>query len=83
MNQHSEEQEPVPGAAQQLLRRFQLKQQFLNKRRAAGERDGRGRQTCRQKVFPVSTRDGGRREVLVSEDCLFDDVQTIPDGQYS
>ena len=47
-----------------------------------GERREHGT-TCRQEVFPVSTRNGGRCKVLVPEDRLFDDVQTVPDRKYS
>ena len=41
------------------------------------------RRTCRQKMFPVATRDRRGCKMFIPKNCLSDDIETIPDGQYS
>ena len=71
-----------PGAASLIAAGIPPQKVRIERCARGGERREHGT-TCRQEVFPVSTRNGGRRKVLVPEDRLFDDVQTVPDRKYS
>ena len=71
-----------PGAASSIAAGIPPQKVRIERCARGGERREHGT-TCRQEVFPVSTRNGGRCKVLVPEDRLFDDVQTVPDRKYS